>query len=290
MTLEQLHIFVGVAEREHMTKAAAALNITQSAASAAVAALESEHGVHLFHRIGRGIALTDAGRAFLDEARSVLSRAASAQLVLSEFGMLKRGTLRLVASHTIAGYWLPRYLANFRALHPQIALEIDIANTVQAKQSVLAGTAELGFVEGAVDDRDIEHWPVAYDQMVLVGAAPPSSIDEHWVRDAHWIMRERGSGTRSTFEEALRKRGIDPETLNITLTLPSNEAVRTAVEAGAGVAVLSSLVVAGAIHSGRLNRYSFDLPERPFFGLRHMERYQTRAAWALRNFIQGETL
>lgn len=95
MTFEQLRIFVGVAEREHMTRAAEALNVTQSAASAAIAALEARHDVPLFHRVGRGIELTEAGRMFLEEARAVLGRAASAELALSEFGGLKRGTLRI---------------------------------------------------------------------------------------------------------------------------------------------------------------------------------------------------
>ena len=71
MTLEQLRIFVGVAEREHVTKAAEVLNVTQSAASGAVAALEARYGVPLFHRVGRGIQLTEAGRGFLEEARAV---------------------------------------------------------------------------------------------------------------------------------------------------------------------------------------------------------------------------
>lgn len=64
MTLEQLRIFVAVAEREHMTRAAEALGLVQSAVSAAIAALESRHGTPLFHRIGRRIELTDAGRLF----------------------------------------------------------------------------------------------------------------------------------------------------------------------------------------------------------------------------------
>ena len=80
-----------------MTRAAEALNVTQSAASAAIAALEARHDVPLFHRVGRGIELTEAGRMFLDEARAVLGRAASAELALAEFGGLKRGTLRIVA-------------------------------------------------------------------------------------------------------------------------------------------------------------------------------------------------
>jgi DNA-binding transcriptional LysR family regulator len=289
MTLEQLRIFVGVAEREHMTKAAMALNITQSAASAAIAALESQHGVPLFHRIGRGIGLTDAGRIFLAEARAVLGRAASAELVLTEFSQLKRGTLRLAVSQTIAGYWLPGYLAAFQAKHPQIAVEVAIANTEQAAQSVLAGTAELGFVEGTITDPAVSHWPVAHDQLVLVGLACPPRIDEQWVLSAPWVMRERGSGTRSTFEAALRGRGLDPKSLNVVLTLPSNESVRAAVEAGAGVAVLSALVVARAIAAGALRSYDFELPARPFFGLRHKERYQSKAARALLECLKEGT-
>jgi len=113
MTLEQLRIFVAVAEREHVTRAAEALHVTQSAASAAIAALEGRHNVPLFHRVGRRIELTDAGRMFLAEARAVLAKAASAELALGEYGGLKRGNLRLVASQTITAYWLPERLAAF---------------------------------------------------------------------------------------------------------------------------------------------------------------------------------
>ena len=100
MTLEQLRIFVGVAEREHMTRAASALTVTQSAASAAIAALEARHGVSLFHRVGRRIELTEVGRVFLDEARGVLGRAASAELALEEFGGLKRGQVGTIMATT----------------------------------------------------------------------------------------------------------------------------------------------------------------------------------------------
>ena len=103
---------------------------------------------------------------------------------------------------------------------------------------------------------------------------------------ARWIVREAGSGTRSTFEAALIARGIGPETLDVALMLPSNEAVRTAVEAGAGVAVLSSLVVAQAVATGILHALPFELPVRPFFGLRHKERYRSKAADALLDMIK----
>jgi len=94
------------------------------------------------------------------------------------------------------------------------------------------------------------------------------------------------SGTRSTFEEVLRHRGVDPADLRIGMTLPSNEAVRSAVEAGAGVAVLSELVVRRALAAGHLHDLGLGLPARPFEALRHKERYRTKAADALTDLVK----
>src|SRR3954466_11247540 len=106
MTLDQLRIFIAVAEREHMTRAAEALHISQPAVSAAVSALEGRHGIKLFHRVGRRVELTEAGGTLLREARAIVGHVAGVDLMLSEFGGLRRGTLRLAASQTVAGYWL----------------------------------------------------------------------------------------------------------------------------------------------------------------------------------------
>src|SRR5258708_6497636 len=129
MTLEQLRIFVAVAEREHVTQAARDLNLTQSATSAAVAALEERYQAKLFDRVGRRIVLTDAGSVFLVEARAVLARAASAETVLADIAGLRRGSLALAASQTVASYWLPPLMYRFRARHPGIAMQLRISNT-----------------------------------------------------------------------------------------------------------------------------------------------------------------
>jgi len=122
--------------------------------------------------------------------------------------------------------------------------------------------------------------------LVLVGTEAVKQIDAAWLSNARWIMREAGSGTRSSFEEALRERGIDPAALNIAMTLPSNESVRTAVEASAGVAMLSRLVVTRALRTGVLHELPFELPMRPFFALCHKERYRSKAADTLLNLIK----
>jgi DNA-binding transcriptional LysR family regulator len=287
ITLEQLRVFVAVAERQHVTRAAEALNLTQSAASAAIAALEVRNGVRLFDRIGRGIELTSAGRAFLPEARAVLARAEAAEMALAELAGLGRGTLPVHASQTIAGYWLPRHLVAFRRAHPGIAVPLSIGNTAQVAAAVAAGTAELGFVEGAVDDPLLLARPVATDQLVVVVAPahpwteqPPADLAA-LVREGEWVLREPGSGTRSVFEDTLRAAGLDPLALQVTLELPSNESVRGAVEAGLGATAISASVAAPSIEAGLLHRVPVNLPERAFQVLFHRDRPPSRAAEAL---------
>lgn len=289
MTLDQLRIFVAVAERQHVTAAARALNLTQSAVSAAVAALESRHDVRLFHRVGRGIVLTDAGRLFLGEARQVLARAEAAERALDDLGSLRRGTLRVVASQTTAAYWLPPILARYHRLYPGIELDLALGNTEQAAAKVRDGEADLGIVEGVVDDPALAHWPVGADRLILVQSLPWDArpIDAHWLAAVRWVRREPGSGTRSTIDAVLEALGLDPDALD-ALVMPSNESVRTAVEAGAGIAALSSLVVGPALAAGTLHALPFDLGPRPFHALRHKERYSPRAADALVELLAGE--
>jgi len=286
MTLEQLRIFVAVAEREHVTAAARALHVSQSAASAAIAALEERHDVRLFNRVGRGVELTDAGRIFLPEARAVLARAAAAEQALDELRALTRGSLRLVASQTTAAYWLPAILACYRAAYPRIAISLDIGNSDQAASRVHDGDADFGVVEGPVDDPALAVFPIGADQLQLVAATPfAQAPNAAWLRAARWVMRERGSGTRAALEEALRGQGVDPAELDVALVLPSNESVRTAVEAGAGVTALSSLVVGPSLAAGALHAAPSNFGARLFYGLRHKERYRSRAADALVELI-----
>lgn len=283
MTLEQLRIFVAVAERQHVTEAARALNLAQSAASHAISALEARYDTRLFDRVGRRIELTEMGRVFLTEARAVLARALAAEAVLTEFGNLNRGTLRVHASQTIAAYWLPRHLVAFRRGHPRIEVQIAIGNTAEVATAVENAAVELGFVEGPVSSELLVSAPVARDQLIVV-----VSPDHRWAEQAsltlqdlmagEWVLREPGSGTRSVFEEALRSLGRDPDALRVQLELPSNEAVRAAVEAGLGATAISATVAAPSIEAGLLHAASFRLPERAFHVLRHRERHPSRAA------------
>jgi DNA-binding transcriptional LysR family regulator len=291
MTLDQLRIFVAVAERQHVTRAAEALNLAQSAVSAAVSTLEGRHGTKLFHRVGRGIALTEAGTLFLGEARAVLARVAAAELALADLGGLARGTLAVMASQTIAGYWLPRHLVAFRRRHPGIAVRLAVGNTAEVASAVLAGTADLGFVEGAHADAMLVDRRVARDQLIVVVApghpwAGRTALSDAEIAAGDWVLREPGSGTRSAFEAALAERA--PGTvLRVALELPSNEAVRGAVEAGLGATAISASVAAPSLEAGLLARVGLALPPRDFTAIHHAERAPSRAAEALLALLRG---
>lgn len=290
MILEQLRVFVAVAERQHVTRAAEALNMAQSAASAAIAALEARHNTKLFARVGRGIELTEAGTLFLAEARAVLARAEAADLVLSELGGLKRGKLAVQASQTIASYWLPRHLVAFHRAHPGIDVRLTVGNTEQVAAAVHQGTADVGFIEGAIVDPLLTTERVARDQLVIVVGVEHqwSAIDRvepEQLTETEWVLREPGSGTRSAFEAALLGFGVSPATLRVALELPSNEAVRAAVEAGLGATAISASVAASSLEAGLLSQVQFNVLEREFHVVRHVERYHSNAADAFISMV-----
>jgi DNA-binding transcriptional LysR family regulator len=292
MTLEQLRIFVAVAECEHVTQGARRLNLTQSATSAAIAALEERYATKLFDRIGRRIALTEAGWLFLKEAKAVLTRASAAAKVLTDLADLTRGSLALAASQTVANYWLPSAIQSFRLRHPGVIVSTTISNSENVAAMIREGIADLGLVESAISDPTLVKTSVARDELILVAplthpwaAKTPRSAQE--LRAGPWVLREPGSGTRSAFEAALPSLGLTSEDLNVALLLPSNEAVRAAVEAGAGVTVISRLVVANSIKAGNLVPVEFPRLYRSFFAVRHKERYVSRAEQAFLDVISN---
>ncbi|MBP2316384.1 LysR family transcriptional regulator [Azospirillum soli] len=290
MTLEQLRIFVAVAEREHIRRAAEALHLTQSAVSAAIRAIEERHDVALFHRVGRRIELTEAGRLFHGEAAAVLARARAAERLLDDLGALVRGTLPVAASQTVSNYWLPQRLVRFRADHPGIATVLHVGNTAEVVGRVLDGSVDLGIVEGEVDAPALAGRTVAHDRMVIVVApghpwtqVPP--VNAAVLAEADWVLREPGSGTRSVFEAALLRHGIEIPAARVVLELPSNEAVCSAVAAGGGVTAISEHVVEALVASGRLAVVAFALPPRRFVVHWHKERQLGAAAYAFLQMI-----
>lgn len=282
MTLEQLRVFVAVAEALHVTRAAESLHLTQSAASASIATLESRYDVRLFHRVGRGIELTREGARVLPDARALLRHAAAVDLLLGELTGELRGELRIAASQTVVNDWLPARIVAWHACHPLVRVDVQPCNTEQAMRAVLDGAADIAVVEGAIAGDAFEVVEVQGDRLVVV--LPPghrwasrSTIDATRLAGARWVMRERGSGTRNDIEAALAAAGTRIDALDVVIELPSNEAVLAAVEAGAGISAVSVL----AASRRRLPMIDPGWPPRRFSVAHHRERTPNRAQQAL---------
>ena len=292
MTLDQLRIFVAVAERGHVTRAAETLGMSQSAASAAIAKLELSYGTKLFDRVGRGIELTETGRLFVREARALLDRAAMAHSVLQNLAGHTAGEVAIAASQTIATYWLPRRLATFHAANPDVRLNVVIHNTREVESAVVEGKVHIGLVEGPTQHRALVRRHIDHDNLVLVVASdrPPLPVGARGrldLRAITWVIREAGSGTRRGLEDLASREGLSLDDLNIFLVLPSNESVREAIEAGAGATVISRHVVASALSAGKLTEIPIELPQREYALVRHRDRHATNAQQALVAHLTG---
>lgn len=293
MTLEQLRIFVAVAQREHMTKAAADLTIAQSAVSAAIGVLETRHRTRLFERVGRGIRLTAAGRMFLPQAKAVIAQAEKAAAMLDDLTSVRLGRLQLQASETIASYWLPRRLVAFRESFPGVSIEVNIGNSTEAAEAVADSRAELGFVEGPVVDERLVAYEIARDQMLVVVApdhawASRTTLSAADLAGAEWVMREPGSGTRMVLEADLAAAGVQTSALQIVMQLPRNEAVLSAVQAGLGASGVSANAAVASLEASLLIKAPFDLPVRTFTAVHVANRQLSAAAEALLSLLLGK--
>jgi DNA-binding transcriptional LysR family regulator len=294
MTLDQLQIFIAVAEREHVTRAADTLGMAPPSVSAAVASLEREFGTKLFHRVGRGIILTEGGKLLLDEARALVNRADAVKLAMREYTGLSRGRLEIMASQTIASHFLPPRLVDFHQAYPGVALVVSVGNSTQVVEAIIRGNIELGFVEGPeeeLQDPGLAIEMIARDDLVTVVSAnhPWGIMEKLTVADltaGKWVLREDGSGTRAAFVKALDTLGVPYGSLNIAIELPSNEAVLGAVLAGAGATILSARVCADAVKAGTLKCLPVSLAPRAFYAVQHADRYRSRAVSALLEILR----
>lgn len=252
--LDSLRLLVDIESSGSLGGAARSAGISQPAASKRIAVLERQLGMPLVVRTARGSRLTTEGQVVTDWARRVLE---TVDQMLGAAASLRKGgdsELRVAASMTIAEHLIPRWLSTMRKAHPELHVGLRVANSEQVQSLVLSGEVDVGFVEGPSIDRRLASQQVATDRLAVVvapdhgWACRPRPLRRDQLVATSLVVRERGSGTRATLDRLLR--GIErPEPL---LELGSNEAVKGAVIAGAGVAVLSVLAVRGDLDAGRL--------------------------------------
>lgn len=294
MTLEQLRIFLAVAEHSHFTNAADALYITQPAVSAAIQSLESEYSVKLFHRIGRRIEITNAGKLLQIEAQKIMDQVGLTERGLRELNNLQQGELNIGSSFTIGNYWLPEKVSQFKQKYPGISVNCTLANADDICAGTATGLFDLGVIAGEVKPtlkKVLIQEEVGSDRLeIIVGQSHPwfesGKIETADLLKTSWVMRESGSGTQQMFEQALQRWGIWPNELDIILVFNSSEMIRSVVESGVGATALPELMVKKELKLNTLRAIKLiDLPNpvdaeivRPVLKLKHHQRFQTKVS------------
>jgi len=261
ITLRHIEIFVAVAETQQVTRASKQLFLTQSAVSMALGELENQLGGPLFDRHGRSLLLNDRGRYLLPMAKDITFQVWNVESMLNEKRNSVAGSLEIIASSTIGNYVLPYLIGAFMRLHPEARINMLVANTKQAEKLVSQGVMDLGFVEGNVNNDTVRTIPWFEDELVVIVSPthPLATKDNfqtpHDLQETAWVMREEGSGTAEIFKNRL---GKHVALLKVVTRLGHTEAIKKAVESGAGAACLSELTICRETEQGWLTRLTIE--------------------------------
>ena len=252
----RLVVFRRVAEARSFRKAAEELYLTQPAVSQQIKALEEDLGVQLFDRTGKHIALTPAGQILLDYAAKAGELMVQAEREIALLDGAHAGNLALGASTTIAQYLLPRLLGEFCRRHPRVHARLISGNTEKVVAALEQNKIVLGLIEGPAQNQHVKTEPFLRDELVPIVAmghawAARSTIPLEELCQAPLVMREHGSGSRREIEMAMERQGVRLGSLQIAMELDSTEAIKSAVEAGLGIGIVSQCAIAADL---RLNR------------------------------------
>jgi len=257
--LLSLDLLVGVAELGSVGRAARAQGISQPSASARLARMERQLGIELLLRTHRGTTLTPAGQAVVAWAHGVVDAAGALADGVSSLRAGQQARLRVAASLTIAEYLMPTWLLTLRRHHPDLAISASVSNSAEVAATIRAGHADLGFVETPDVPRDLGHRHVGHDRLALVVSAryPLAARRSGGLRardlvEQPLLVREVGSGTRTTFLHALRDVLGETPVLPYATDLGSTTTILATVRAGGGVGVVSSRASESAVRSGEL--------------------------------------
>jgi DNA-binding transcriptional LysR family regulator len=275
-TLRQLEVFLATAHYENITRAAASLSMSQSAASGSLKDLEAQFDVQLFDRVGKRLQLGELGNLLRPQAEHLVAQAKALEQALA--GDEVAGRLKVGATLTIGNYLAVGMIADFRGRYPQTDIALTVANTESIAQRVAGFELDMGLIEGELNHPELESIEWRPDELVVFAApdhplAGKSALTDDDLLSLQWIVREPGSGTRQTFDRAMH--GILTD-LHISMELQHTEAIKRAVEAGLGVGCLSNICMTEAFIRGSL--VPLAVPHRDFrrelYIITHRRKFQ----------------
>ncbi|MBT3347148.1 MAG: LysR family transcriptional regulator [Thiotrichales bacterium] len=243
ITFRQLRVFEAVANNSNFTRAAEELYLTQPAVSMQIRQLEGNLGIALFDHLGKKIFLTDAGKEFYKSSRNITQQLESVEEYLEELKGVRQGHLKIVVA-TTANSFATNLLATFIQRHPEITISLDVTNRQRLIETLESNESDLVIMGQPPEKLDLVADPFMDNPLVMiVGRGHPlyrkrakSTFTPSEVEQYKFVVREKGSGTRTAMERFFRERELNLET---SMEFGSNEAIKQAVQAGLGLAIVS---------------------------------------------------
>ena len=255
MDVHQLKIFVSVYKNRSFTRASEELHISQPTISEHIKNLENSFGCKLFDRLGRSIMPTTEADVLYPKAMQIQENLIQIQEEITATGSSIRGKLIIGASTIPGAYILPRVASSFKEQYPEIAYEILIDDSAKVTSMVLHHNILCGIVGAKEPAEKLSYTPILEDELVLVASKKvlnQKTISLEKLAAVPFLQREKGSGTRQTFENLLEKNDSTKDEFNIVATLGSTSSVKQAVKAGLGVSVISRIAVQEELDNGML--------------------------------------
>ncbi|WP_338672727.1 LysR family transcriptional regulator [Listeria seeligeri] len=279
---EALRTYIRVVELKSFTKASEELHISQPAVSLQLKKLEQQYDTELIYRQAKKFVLTATGEMLYHRAKQLEGLYKQVEDEISLYHHHLKGRLRIGASFTIGEYYLPKVIAKFHALYPDITIELIIENTAKIADKVELLQVDTGLIEGQISKKDLEISAFLDDEMCIVGAANGSM--EEIENGATWIAREEGSGTREYLDHVISTSGW-----NVTerVIAWSNMAVKQMVLEGLGYTVISKCVVETEIKRGKLQTFNdANTLLRKFSVLKNKQTLENRTVETFLQFLR----
>lgn len=261
MQLEELKTFIAVAEFKNFTRAAEHLNMSQPTVSLHIKHLEEELHAALFMRAKKEFHITPAGELLYKRATQLLQLAAQMKEEILWQHKEVIGVLRIAVSYTIGESVLPEIIVQMNNKHPNLQLEISIENTLGVESAVRELRCDVGLVEGTIKSHELTIQPFMKDELILVASSQHRLVNKQTIKKedllhTHWVMREKGSGTREYTDYLHQAIGhVKPSRTIIS----SNEGVKKIVLNGLGIAAVSIHTVKDELQQGRLIKLDVDI-------------------------------
>lgn len=279
---EALRTYIRVVELKSFTKASEELHISQPAVSLQLKKLEQQYDTELIYRQAKKFVLTATGEMLYHRAKQLEGLYKQVEDEISLYHHHLKGRLRIGASFTIGEYYLPKVIAKFHALYPDITIELIIENTAKIADKVELLQVDTGLIEGQISKKDLEISAFLDDEMCIVGPANRSITEIE--SGATWIAREEGSGTREYLDHVISTSGW-----NVTerVIAWSNMAVKQMVLEGLGYTVISKCVVETEIKRGELRTFNeANTLLRKFSVLKNKQTLENRTVETFLQFLR----